>query len=270
MKQPIAVSITEGGTVHFNYLYMVEFAQKQSNENSDYAILDYGCGAGEVVTIGREHGLNIFGAEVFFEGSRVRPIVEKSGLLGTTIMEIVDGKLDFPDNYFDFVVCNQVWEHVEDLDTVLIEVNRVIKPGGTMLSLFPSREIWHEAHCGIPFLHRFSKSSRFRYPYALWLRRIGLGFHKDQWGSPEQWTRHKLQWLDKYCFYRDRNTIEDLFSQYFSVKYIEDDYIKNRLGKSRLKVLIPLVKIPFLKEIMIELLRRLSGLVIITTKLSEN
>jgi ubiquinone/menaquinone biosynthesis C-methylase UbiE len=255
---------------NFNYMYMVGFAERYASQGSQCTILDYGCGAGEVIILGRQRGLNIFGADVYFGGSSVRPIVEKSGMLGTIIREISAGKLDFPDQYFDLVLCNQVLEHVEELDEVLFEVSRVLKPGGTMLSLFPSLDVWREGHCGIPFLHRFSKSSRFRYHYALWLRRIGLGSHKNDWATPEQWTKHKLQWLDSYCHYRDRETIEKLFTKYFSIRYIENDYLVNRLNKSWLGYLSPLVKVPLLKQIMMEIFRKLGGLVILAAKLPEN
>ena len=251
-------------------MYLIGFAESYASQSSAYKILDYGCGAGEVVAMGRDRGMNIFGAEVFYEGSSVRPIIEKNGLLGTIIKEIAGGKLDFPDQYFDLVLCNQVFEHVKNLDEVLFEINRVLKPGGAMLSLFPSRDSWREGHCGIPFLHRFSKSSRFRYHYALWLRRIGLGSHKNEWGTPEQWTKHKLHWLDSYCHYRDRDTIEELFTKYFSIRYIENDYLENRLNKSRLRYLSPLVKVPLLKQIMMEIFRKLGGLVILAAKLPEN
>ena len=44
-----------------------------------------------------------------------------------------DGRLDFPDASFDLVVNNMVFEHVEDLDAVLAEIQRVLKPGGRIL-----------------------------------------------------------------------------------------------------------------------------------------
>ena len=33
------------------------------------------------------------------------------------------------------------------------KIHRVLKPGGTLLSLSPDKSVWHEGHCGVPFLH---------------------------------------------------------------------------------------------------------------------
>jgi 2-polyprenyl-6-hydroxyphenyl methylase/3-demethylubiquinone-9 3-methyltransferase len=41
--------------------------------------------------------------------------------------------LPYPDADFDAVVCVDVLEHVQDLDRVLAEVTRVLKPGGLFL-----------------------------------------------------------------------------------------------------------------------------------------
>jgi hypothetical protein len=120
------------------------------------------------------------------------------------------------------------------------------------------------------FVHRFSQISKARYFYALSLRRLGLGSHKDEWKTPEQWTEHKLQWLDRYCHYRDRKTIHKAFTKYFAVRAFEDDYILARLNKSRLSFAGSLVKIPLLKQIAMELNRKFGGLVVLVTKPIES
>jgi 2-polyprenyl-3-methyl-5-hydroxy-6-metoxy-1,4-benzoquinol methylase len=42
-----------------------------------------------------------------------------------------------------------VLEHVEDFDVVLRAMNRVLKPGGMVLSIFPDRSVWRQGHAGI-------------------------------------------------------------------------------------------------------------------------
>jgi SAM-dependent methyltransferase len=44
-------------------------------------------------------------------------------------------KLDFRDNYFDFVVCSAVLHHAVNIVTVLREVKRVLKPGGQVVAI---------------------------------------------------------------------------------------------------------------------------------------
>lgn len=47
------------------------------------------------------------------------------------------GKLSFDDEVFDFVLVNDVFEHVPHLSKVLAEIARVLKPGGSLVSTFP-------------------------------------------------------------------------------------------------------------------------------------
>lgn len=58
--------------------------------------------------------------------------------------------LPFADASFDAVVCTQVLEHVEDLDQVLAEIARVLKPSGALVASVPC--IYH-LH-GIPHDYR--------------------------------------------------------------------------------------------------------------------
>ena len=45
--------------------------------------------------------------------------------------------LTFPDASFDLVLCNELFEHVQDLDLAFREIARVLRPGGRLLSTFP-------------------------------------------------------------------------------------------------------------------------------------
>lgn len=139
--------------MHVNYEYVLNFIK--TNSKAHTKSLDYGCGRAEIVAAGRQEGLEINGVEVFYKGSNARQEVEKLGFLDSIVKEIKDNRIDFPDAYFDLIVNNQVLEHVEDLDLVLHEINRVLLPGGKLLCIFPSKEVWRENHCGIPLLHWF-------------------------------------------------------------------------------------------------------------------
>jgi SAM-dependent methyltransferase len=54
-----------------------------------------------------------------------------------------DGKtIPFPDQSFDSVFSSEVFEHIFNLDEILNEINRVLKPGGKMLITLPF--VWDE------------------------------------------------------------------------------------------------------------------------------
>jgi SAM-dependent methyltransferase len=254
--------------LHFNHRYVLDFAWRQCAGITDPVILDFGCGSAQTVITGREQGLNIFGAEVFHKGIEVRTKVAEAGLLGKFVREIKAGVIDFPNEYFDFIFSNQVFEHVKDIDQTLQEIRRILKPGGRALHLFPSKDVWREGHCGIPFLHWFSQNSHIRYPYALTLRRLGLGSFKMP-DNHHEWVLRKLDYLDHYCFYRSRKSIFAAFNKYFNITLIEDDYLRARLGESRLHGLAPVVQWPIIKPLAKGTFRKLGGMVILATKRSS-
>lgn len=53
--------------------------------------------------------------------------------------------LPFADNSFDHVVCSEVLEHIHDYQKALNEINRVLKPGGTLNISVP--RYWPEKIC---------------------------------------------------------------------------------------------------------------------------
>ena len=65
--------------------------------------------------------------------------------------------LPYPDNSFDFIVSYDVFEHVKDLEIVMNECARVLRPGGLILAVFPPFFQPLEAHLTLvtktPALH---------------------------------------------------------------------------------------------------------------------
>lgn len=193
-------------------------------------VLDYGCGTGKIVELMRESGLEAFGCDIFYEGGD-RSGQVKTEYWGGIIKKIVAQRIPFEDHCFDFVVNNQVMEHVESLDTVLSEVARVLKPGGSVLSLFPDIGIWREGHCGIPFLHWFPKGAKIRVLFALFFRLLGFGHHKGN-KTPWEWSIGFCEWIDKWTYYRDRKEIKGSYHKFFEgMRHIEDQYFDLRFGE---------------------------------------
>ena len=227
-------------------------------------VLDYGCGSGQVVFAGREAGLEIYGTDVFYEGSETRrPDVP-------FIREMKDGSIPFPDGFFDLVTNNQVMEHVRDLDAVLGEIHRVVRPGGTVLSIFPSRDVWREGHIGIPFAHWFQPGSRFRFFYTWGLRAVGFGYWKQQAPTSRQWAIDKLIWIDRWTVYRGRAEILRSYGRMFANEFREADYIFYRLrdqpGILR-KLAISFIRLPVISSLAVWLFRKMAFMVILSKPL---
>ncbi len=243
--------------------FVLDFAKRHAAGR----ILDYGCGAGELVAAARAAGLDMTGADIFYGGSQSRAEAEKTRRLGVILQEMRGGLLPFASAEFDVVVNNQVLEHVEDLEAALQEIHRVLKPGGTVLSIFPSRDVFREGHIGIPFAHWFPRGSRLRFCYTWALRAAGLGTWKDQAPTCRQWARDKLDWIDQHTRYRPRREIFRAFGRHFNSELREEDYIRYRLRDTpRLAPLARLLDLPGVPPVACALFRKLAFLVIVSRK----
>lgn len=212
-----------------NYEFCAQWILDQTPEKS-VRVLDYGCGAGQIVKELRKRNVEAFGCDVFYEGGDYSKSIE-SELFDDGVFKRMEGNaIPFDDTSFDFIVNNQVMEHVENLDSVLAEIHRTLKPGGVILSLFPDKGVWREGHCGIPFLHWFPKGSRTRVYYAAGFRSLGFGYHKGTKGVM-RWSQDFCEWLDKWTYYRTQQEINSTYSKYFNdIAYIEDYWLQLRLG----------------------------------------
>jgi SAM-dependent methyltransferase len=247
--------------------FVLDFARQYATQHRDAAMLDFGCGAGRLVAAARASGLNMLGADVFYSGSNAHAEADDAGLIGDAVHEIRDGRLPFADRAFDLIVNNQVMEHVDDLDAVLREIHRVLKPGGTLLSLFPARDVWREGHIGIPFSHWFSRDSHPRFLYTWALRALGFGTWKEQAPTARAWAVDKLRWLDTYTRYRSRAEIFATYARYFESELREPDYIRYRLRDvPRRAWLAGLLEVPGASGLSSALFRKLAFLVILSRK----
>lgn len=75
--------------------------------------------------------------------------------------------MPFPDEHFDAVIMSEVLEHLDDevLEATLVEVKRVLRPGGRFIGTVPARENLESAivvcpDCGIQF-HRWGHKRSF-------------------------------------------------------------------------------------------------------------
>ena len=73
--------------------YVLDFARRFPGA----AILDFGCGAGELVEAARAAGMDMRGCDIYYAGSDARAQAGQRGLLGTCVIESRAGSIPFAD-----------------------------------------------------------------------------------------------------------------------------------------------------------------------------
>jgi SAM-dependent methyltransferase len=97
-------------------------------------VLDLGCGAGRFVAALRDAGAEPVGVELAAAAlERARRTAPGADL---RLVE-PDGSLPLEHASVDLVWCSEVLEHVADTAHVLLEVRRVLRPGGRLLVTVP-------------------------------------------------------------------------------------------------------------------------------------
>ena len=133
----------------------------------------------------------------FFNGDLVGEIVVSAGgkslKLPCYSFNLEEEPFPCEDERFDFVICSEVLEHMDvDPMSMLAEINRVLKPGGTLILTTPNststQAIWKVLRGYDPYFfmqyHPNRDKYRHNYEYSLWSIRpliAAAGFEADPW-----------------------------------------------------------------------------------------
>lgn len=198
-------------------------------------VLDFGCGSGGSVYQYRAAGYQGFGVDFSYDwNANVEACIAKG--LATPAdrlcraLEVDPYRIPFPDETFDFVFSEQVFEHVQDYDAAIAEVRRVLKPGGVCLHDFPARWRPIEAHVYVPLAGAFPRRAWL----ALWAR---LGIRNEfQRGMPAaEVVRRNHDFLRANTNYPSRAAIARHFRRHFpTVRFVEDLFIQHSYGRLRM------------------------------------
>jgi len=110
----------------------------------------------------------------------------------------------FENEYFDFVVSNQVLEHVWDHCQFFNQQNRVLAPRGFSHHIFPVKEVIMDGHVFLPKVHKLNSWDSI-YRKVKFYTRIGIGAYNREKKNYDYDVDHFSRvWADKiyhYCNY---------------------------------------------------------------------
>lgn len=102
------------------------------------------------------------------------------------VIQSLGNQLPFPSNYFGSVISNSVLEHIPDIQPVLSDVSRVMRPGGKLVITVPSHH-FTEYLGGAQLLEKLGLI-HLADAYRRMFNQIARHAHTD---SPERWA-HRL------------------------------------------------------------------------------
>jgi len=210
MLKPILPAATSH--THQHILAVLNTLLKDRTYSSPVRVLDLGCGNGQLIAYLLQSlpllrpdlqfwvgGLDVSNSNVqelgYMEATRARlqqhwPQFDWHGRIA--YVSSTD-PWPFQADSLDFVVSNQVLEHVMDHSFLAMQLKRCLKPCGANINLFPLREVLWEGHALMPMVHRITDPERRRI-WMLRLARLGFRrhFHRDAarygWRSLEEFA----------------------------------------------------------------------------------
>ncbi|HSQ25505.1 MAG TPA: class I SAM-dependent methyltransferase [Anaerolineales bacterium] len=146
-------------------------------------ILDLGSGDGQFATVAFDYALDV-GVDPWWEPMKeaarrgsYRALIQANG-----------SQMPFPDGFFQSAISNSVLEHIPDLDAVLAEMARVLKPGAPFAFCVPNHNFLSSLSIS-NFLDRIQLKP-LGDAYRSFFNRIARHYHCD---PPEVWENRLNQ-----------------------------------------------------------------------------
>jgi ubiquinone/menaquinone biosynthesis C-methylase UbiE len=118
---------------HDNWDHKIFQNEIMENLGKEMIILDIGAGAGNV----QEMNFRGLAGQVY--GIDPDPRVLNNPHLDQAYIGYGESMAMFAENYFDMVICCNVLEHLNDPTPFFLEINRVLKKGGLLLTKTPNK-----------------------------------------------------------------------------------------------------------------------------------
>jgi len=155
------------------FLYWTDFGKGKQK------VLDFGCGCGWLLNYLSQHFVNnqYFGIDTFKDDIKYANSKIKENNIIFLHYDSID-RLPFKDNFFDFIISNEVLEHVEDPEFYVSELSRVMKNNSYGFFSTPNNIFPFEFHYNLPLINLLPSSmfNRFEelysYPYVKGLLKL--------------------------------------------------------------------------------------------------
>ena len=123
-----------------------EILAEKFNFRKDAVGLELGCGCAFQSALLASLSNKIFATDLFKENgashcagvTKARDLVRGLDIENVDVISCSGTELPFAGDYFDFVFSSSVLEHIQDRQSALQEINRVLKPNGHLILIVPT------------------------------------------------------------------------------------------------------------------------------------
>ena len=119
-------------------LEQVRAAVEGASSGQGVRLLDLGCWDGSVTRVYAASPSQVFGVELAHQAAHRAQVHNVSAVCAD-----LNRSLPWRSGAFDVVTSNQVIEHLHDTDTFLMEIHRVLRPGGLLVLSTENLSSWH-------------------------------------------------------------------------------------------------------------------------------
>ncbi|NOQ68058.1 methyltransferase domain-containing protein [Patescibacteria group bacterium] len=102
---------------------------KLLNPQKKDTVLNIGCNKGDLVKILRDFSDEVYGCDINKEA------IKNSDIDGLKLMSAKN--LEYKNNFFNKIISSHVIEHIKDLENMMEEIERVLKPNGICVLIYP-------------------------------------------------------------------------------------------------------------------------------------
>lgn len=217
-----------------NYRYFVSYLKNYKNQN--LKVLDFGAGKGILLQLLLDNNFDAYGIDINHTNNMTK-YLDNNLITQKKLILLKQGeKLPFADNTFDVIVSNMVFEHVHNIEDVLLELKRILKKSGRIYLRFPSYEVIREGHTGIPLSHKIKNSKKLKiYMHIAYF--LGLGTNRKMHGNRSMWVNHKCEYLKTKTVYRTYKDLLKIFRD-FNIDHKEIEFLKFYFENKKIILLI--------------------------------
>ena len=101
-------------------------------------VLDFGCGTGNLAIHLQSQGYEVSGCDIADKMLDEARKADAENAIEWTLLETDWARLPFDDSSFDVIVASSVFEYLPDINKVLKECKRILKPGGVLVTTVPN------------------------------------------------------------------------------------------------------------------------------------